>query len=413
MNGRSCGLNSYSLAVAANGELSLEVDPTGMRTRPKSCRRREVYFINLREVAPSGTERERPASVGPAFQEGCPKMEPRERAGSGRSAVYAALIGNILVAATKAVAAFVTGSSAMLSEAVHSLVDTGNEVLLLHGMRRSHRRPNRRHPLGYGRELYFWSFIVALLLFAAGAGVSIVQGILHIRAPEPIENVRVSYIVLGLSLLFEGGSWIVSFRGFRRDKGDLGYWAAIRASKNPPQFMVLLEDSAAIVGIIVALVGTWASVALGDPRLDGVASVVIGLLLAAISVVLARESKGLLIGEQADPELQRTVYDIASQTEGIAAANGLITVQLAPDQVVVALSLAFERGLDTERVEAIVADMERRLRHVRPEVFMLFVKPQSGDMFGEARTRLFGPAPAAQAGTSPPMSLTDAGAAER
>jgi cation diffusion facilitator family transporter len=313
-----------------------------------------------------------------------------EGAGSGKTAVFAALIGNILVAATKAVAAFVTGSSAMLSEAVHSLVDTGNEVLLLYGMRRSHRPPDPQHPLGYGRELYFWSFIVALLLFAAGAGVSIVQGILHIRSPEPIENIQVSYLVLGLSLLFEGGSWFVAFRGFQRAKGDLGYWAAVRTSKNPPQFMVLFEDTAAIIGILFALLGTWASAAFDEPRYDGAASVAIGILLAGIAIVLARESKGLLIGEQADQELQRAVYSIASETRGVTAANGLITVQLAPDQVVAALSLQFDRDLDTGQLEGIVANMEARLRGTRPELLMLFVKPQTREVFGEAHARLFG-----------------------
>ena len=311
-----------------------------------------------------------------------------ERSDSGKTAVYAALVGNLLVAATKAVAAVVTGSSAMVSEAVHSLVDTGNELLLLHGIRRSHRRPDTQHPLGYGRELYFWSFIVALLLFAAGAGVSIVQGILHIRSPEPIDDVEVSYVVLGLSLVFEAGSWIVAFRGFRATKGDTGYWAAIRSSKDPPRFMVLLEDSAAIIGILIALAGTWSSVAFHDPRLDGAASIAIGILLAGISVVLARESKGLLIGEQADPELQAAVFAIASDTTGVAAANGLVTVQLAPDQVVAALSLEFDRHLNVPEVEALVSEMEQRLRRIRPEVFMLFVKPQTGDIFVAARARL-------------------------
>jgi cation diffusion facilitator family transporter len=307
---------------------------------------------------------------------------------AGAAAVYAALIGNLLVAVTKAVAAAVTGSSAMLSEAVHSLVDTGNEILLLHGIRRSRRRPDRKHPLGYGRELYFWSFIVALLLFAAGAGVSIVQGVLHVRSPEPIENVEVSYVVLGLSFLFEGGSWFVAFRAFRQAKGDASYWQAIRRSKNPPEFMVLLEDTAALIGIIVALIGTWAAVTYAEPRLDGAASIVIGLLLGGISIVLARESKGLLIGEEATPELQRAVFAIAAETRGVLATNGLITVQLAPDQIVAALSLQFDPELPARDAEVIVADMERRLREAHPEMFMLFVKPQSAEQYDAARTRL-------------------------
>jgi cation diffusion facilitator family transporter len=310
---------------------------------------------------------------------------------SGKGAVIAALVGNLLVALTKCVAAFVTGSSAMLSEAVHSLVDTGNEVLLLYGMRRSRKTPDAKHPIGYGRELYFWSFIVALLLFALGAGVSIYEGIVHLRDPEPISSPTVSYVVLGLSLLFEGGSWIVAARGFAASKGTLGWWAAIRASKNPPQFMVLLEDSAAIVGIGFALVGTWASVQFGDPRFDGVASIAIGLLLGAVSIVLARESKGLLIGERGDRVLDDAARRIACATPGVIGVNNVITVQLAPDQVLVMLSVEFDDALATPAIEAAVHGLEERLRAARPEVHLLFVKPQTADGFDRARARFLEP----------------------
>lgn len=306
---------------------------------------------------------------------------------SGKGAVVAALIGNLLVAVTKCIAAFVTGSSAMLSEAVHSLVDTGNEVLLLHGMRRSRKTPDSRHPIGYGRELYFWSFIVALLLFALGAGVSIYEGIVHIRDPEPIVSPTVSYVVLGLSMLFEGGSWIVAARGFAASKGDLGWWAAVRASKNPPQFMVLLEDSAAIIGIGFALVGTWAAVQFDEPRFDGAASIAIGLLLAAVSIVLARESKGLLIGERGDAVLDEAARRIACDTPGLIGVNDVITVQLAPDQVLVMLSVEFDDALTTAAIEQAVDRLEKRLRGERPEVHLLFVKPQTPRLFAEARHR--------------------------
>lgn len=310
---------------------------------------------------------------------------------SGKGAVIAALVGNLLVALTKCVAAFVTGSSAMLSEAVHSLVDTGNEVLLLYGMRRSRKVPDARHPIGYGRELYFWSFIVALLLFALGAGVSLYEGIVHIRDPEPITNPTVSYVVLGLSLLFEGGSWIVAARGFARSKGDLGWWAAIRASKNPPQFMVLLEDSAAIVGIGFALVGTWASVQFGEPRFDGAASIAIGLLLGAVSIVLARESKGLLIGERGDVVLDEAARAVACDTPGLIGVNNVITGQLAPDQVLVMLSVEFDDALTTAAIEEAVDGLEQRLRAARPEVHLLFVKPQTPRGFAAARSRFLEP----------------------
>jgi cation diffusion facilitator family transporter len=179
---------------------------------------------------------------------------------STKTTVWAAVVGNLLVAVTKIAAALFSGSSAMLSEAFHSIVDTGNEALLLYGMRRSRRRPDAEHPFGYGRELYFWSFVVALLLFGLGCVASIVKGINHIRYPRPIEHPGAIYVVLGLSLLFEGGTRIIALRGFQPSVGDDGYFAAIRQSKDPRQFVVLLEDTAALIGIAIAFIGTWASV---------------------------------------------------------------------------------------------------------------------------------------------------------
>src|SRR4051794_30376166 len=202
-------------------------------------------------------------------------------AGSGsRKVIYAALAGNLLVALTKFAAAGWTGSSAMLSEGVHSVVDTSNQILLLYGISRSSKPPDAVHPLGYGRELYFWSFIVALLIFSLGAGVSLYQGVVHVRRPQPIEDPLVSYAVLGLSLVFEGVSWAISLRQFRAAKGGLGHYEAFRRSKDPPSFMVLLEDSAAIAGIAIAALGTFAASALDMPRADGVASILIGVVLA-------------------------------------------------------------------------------------------------------------------------------------
>lgn len=212
-------------------------------------------------------------------------------ASSSRTAVYAALAGNVLVAVIKIGAAIWTGSSAMTSEAVHSIVDTSNEVLLLYGYRRASRPADESHPLGYGRELYFWSFIVALLIFALGSGISLYQGIVHVAAPEPIEDPIVSFIVLGLSFLFEGGSWLVALRRFRSDAARFGYYQAFVRSKDPPAFMVLLEDSAALVGIVIAAAATSAAVWLSQPVWDGVGSILIGILLGITSVGLARESK--------------------------------------------------------------------------------------------------------------------------
>jgi cation diffusion facilitator family transporter len=309
---------------------------------------------------------------------------------TSRTTVWAAVVGNTLVAITKIVAAAFSGSAAMASEAVHSVVDTGNEALLLYGMRRARRRPDTEHPFGYGRELYFWSFIVALLLFGFGCVASLVQGIDQIRNPHPIEHAWLIYTVLGLSLLFEGGSWLVAVRGFHPSVGDEGYLAAIRKSKDPPQFVVLLEDTAALVGIAVVFAGTWASIHWGEPRIDGVASVAIGFLLGTISVVLARESKALLIGERADMALQDEVFAIARATAGVVCPNGVVSAQLAPDQVVVALSVQFEDRLTTPEIENIVVEMEEKVRKAQPRVLILYVKPQSPEAFTAAQTRIRG-----------------------
>lgn len=296
---------------------------------------------------------------------------------SSKAVVHAALAGNLLVAATKLFAAMWTGSSAMMSEAVHSFVDSGNEVLLLYGLRRAARPPDVQHPLGYGRELYFWSFIVALLVFALGAGVSIYEGIGHIRRPEPITQPFVNYVVLALALLFEGGSWIISLRQFREAKGTLGYYEAFRRSKDPTSFMVLFEDSAALAGILIAGLGTFAAVQLRRPAIDGCASVLIGLVLAAIALLLARESKSLLIGERADRHLGDSILRIAAAEPSITRANGVLTMQLAPDQIIAALSLDFEDHLSAGDIEEAVLEIERKVRASHPQVVTLFVKPQT------------------------------------
>lgn len=307
-----------------------------------------------------------------------------------RRVVYVALAGNLLVTATKLAAALWTGSSAMLSEAVHSLVDTGNELLLLYGLHRAGRRPDAEHPIGYGRELYFWSFIVALLVFALGAGVSTYEGVLHVQHPLPIVDPSINYIVLGLAFVFDGASWWVSFRQFRAAKGSMGYYEAFRLSKDPPSFMVLFEDTADLVGIVLAALGTYGASKLDLPELDGVASILIGLMLAAIAAVLARESKSLLIGERADPLLSQSILRIAEAASPLSRANGVLTVQLAPDQVLAGLSLQFPPDLRAAEIEESVIDIERRIRAAHPEVVTLFIKPQTDVTWNQAIALRFG-----------------------
>ncbi len=278
----------------------------------------------------------------------------------------------------------------MLSEAVHSFVDSGNEVLLLYGLRRAARRPDRQHPLGHGRELYFWSFIVALLIFALGAGVSIYQGVTQVRHPSPVSDPFVNYVVLGIAFLFEGASWLVSLRQFKAVKGELGFYEAFLRSKDPPSFMVLFEDSAALLGIVIAAIGTYVATSLNAPRYDGVASILIGLVLTATSILLARESKSLLIGEQADRELSDSILRIAEDVSSKSKANGLLTVQLAPDQIIVTLSLEFADDLRASQIEKEVIEIERKVRQAYPQVVALFIKPQTNKTFKRNLRQHFG-----------------------
>jgi cation diffusion facilitator family transporter len=304
--------------------------------------------------------------------------------------VYAALIGNLFVAATKFVAAAVTGSSSMVSEAVHSLVDTGNEALLLYGYFRSSRRPDDSHPLGYGRELYFWSFIVSLLLFAIGAGVSLYEGVNHLIAPHPITDPTVNYIVLALSAVFEGTSWWIALKRFGKLKGRRGYWEAVRDSKDPPSFMVLFEDTAALIGIAIAAAGNFAAQYWGISEIDGAASILIGIVLAIAATVLARENKALLIGERASEEVINSILALAIGEPSIDGANNVFAVHLSPDQILVALSLEFSDELRTPQIEAAIIQLEDKIRKQHPEIISLFVKPQTRRTFEKMRAALYG-----------------------
>ncbi|MET1024913.1 MAG: cation diffusion facilitator family transporter [Pseudoxanthomonas sp.] len=308
-----------------------------------------------------------------------------------RLVVYAALAGNLAIAIAKFVAAGFSGSSAMLSEGVHSLVDTINELLLLYGLHRSEKKPDPTHPFGYGRELYFWSFIVALLVFAAGAGVSAYEGIQHIRHPEPATNHLISYIVLGVSILFEGASWFIALREFRATKGKLGYFEAFRRSKDPSTFTVLLEDTAALLGLGIALIGLVLAQLLDMPILDGIASLGIAAVLAVTAFLLARETKGLLVGEPAHPKVAQTILDVANADGDLRSANGVTTMQMGPNQVVAMLSAEFEDDRTTQQIEACVTRIEKAVKQEYPELTALFVKPQTPEVFKARRAALAQP----------------------
>lgn len=305
-----------------------------------------------------------------------------------KTVIYAAIAGNLLIATTKFVAAAWTGSSAMLSEGVHSLVDTGNGLLLLYGLRRAARPPDLTHPFGHGRELYFWSFIVALLVFAVGAGVSFYEGVAHILTPHRATDLTVNYVVLALSALFEGYSWRIALKEFRAAKGSLSYFAAVRQSKDPSVFTVLFEDSAALLGLFIACLGITAAAYFDRPELDGVASVLIGLVLATTAIVLARESKALLMGEAALPHVQKEIMAAVSEDPDVERINGMITVHLGPDQIVVALSLEFKDDRSTSAIEDCVERIEARLKERRSDIASVFVKPQTSATWRERHAQL-------------------------
>lgn len=294
-----------------------------------------------------------------------------------KKVVIAALVGNAAIAVSKSAAAAYTGSSAMLSEAIHSLVDTGNQALILYGIKRSQRPADDEHPFGYGMELYFWSFVVAILIFAVGAGVSLYEGVMKISEPHVVSNPYINYAVLSVAMIFEAAAWTIAFREFRLRKGHLGFFAAIHESKDPAVFTVLMEDTAAMLGLIAAFTGIALGQVLDMPVLDGVASVVIGVILALVAVILSIECKGLLIGESARSGTVRGIRALVAAREGIYAINELLTMHLGPKDILVTLSLDFSPGLSSDDVETLISEMEIEIKASYPEVTRIFVEAQS------------------------------------
>ncbi|HJU26831.1 MAG TPA: cation diffusion facilitator family transporter, partial [Rhodanobacteraceae bacterium] len=305
------------------------------------------------------------------------------RAFGSRTVVLAAFVGDLLIALAKFIAGGLAGSSAMLSEGVHSLVDTANSVLLLYGMHRARRPADADHPFGYGRELYFWSFLVALLVLALGAGISFYEGLVHLRRPEPLADTRLSYVVLAVSFVFEGVSWWVALKRVRARKGRRGYVEAFERSKDPADFIILMTGTAGLVGLLLALAGVTGSHLLGLPWLDGAASIGIAIVLAGVSVLLLRETKGLLIGEPAHPRIGDSIMAIARRERGVRCANGVLTFQMGADQVVANLSAEFEDGMNADQIEQCVNRIEDQVKRENREIVALFVKPQSARTWRE------------------------------
>ena len=293
------------------------------------------------------------------------------------TAVYAAVAGNLAIAITKFVAAGISGSSAMLTEGIHSLVDTGNGLLLLLGIHLSAREPNDKHPFGYGMEIYFWALIVAVMIFGVGGGISIYEGILHVMHPKTVESPTLNYIVLGIAVVFEGITWYVALREFNRARGDTGIWQAIRTSKDPTTFVVLFEDTAALLGLAVAALGLFLGHLLELPVFDGIASILIGLLLCGVAAVLIYETRGLLIGESAHPHIIADIRALAANDSAVVRVRRPMTLHLGPDRILLALEVDFRDDLATGDIERAIDRLEGTIRERHPQIGQIFLEARS------------------------------------
>ncbi len=296
---------------------------------------------------------------------------------SSKKVIYAALAGNTLVAITKFIAASFTGSSAMLSEAIHSVVDTGNQGLLLYGMKQAKKPASAEFPFGHGKEIYFWSFVVAIMIFAVGAGISIYEGIHSLQNPKPLEDPYINYIVLVIAMLFEGAAWYYAFKEFTKAKGKWGYIEAIKREKDPSMFIVLFEDSAAMLGLAIAFLGIFLYQITGNPVYDGGASIIIGCILGGTAIWLAYETKGLLIGESAKAEIVEAIKKHAEKHAIVENVNEILTMHMGPDFVLVNLSLDFSDTSLAKDVEKTISDIDKKLKKQFPEIKRVFIEAEA------------------------------------
>lgn len=295
---------------------------------------------------------------------------------SSKKVIYAAFAGNLLIAVTKFIAAAITGSSAILSEGIHSIVDTGNQMLLLYGLRQAKKPASEDFPFGHGKEIYFWGFVVAIVIFALGAGISIYEGIDHMLAPVHMQSPYLNYVVLGLAAGFESFSLYFALTEFSEAKGAQGYIEAIRRGKDPTMFIVLFEDCAAMLGLAVAFVGILLGQITGNPYFDGAASVVIGLILGGTALWLAYETKGLLIGESADKEVVQEIRRIASSYKEIQHINEILTMHMGPDFILVNLSVDFVDAISAGDVEDTISRIDQQIKEAYPRVQRVFVEAE-------------------------------------
>ena len=296
--------------------------------------------------------------------------------------ILTALAANVGIAIAKFVAAGITGSSAMVTEGVHSLVDSTNHVLLLYGTKRSRKQADAMHPLGYGRELYFWSFVVAMLVFTLGAGVSVYEGVLHMLDPEPASDLLIAFAVLGVAGALESWSTWEALKGFNSARGKKSLFRALRDTKDAPTLIVLLENAGALAGLAIAAGGLALAHYTGNPLWDGAASVLIGLVLGTIAVMLLVEAKGLLIGESADPALIEAIRVCAVNHAGVVSVEQVLTVHQAPDMVVAIIGADFVDTITARDVEQTVRDIEAAVAREFPVIARVYVRPMDPALQG-------------------------------
>jgi cation diffusion facilitator family transporter len=290
-----------------------------------------------------------------------------------RKSMLAAIVGNVLIAITKFIAAAFSGSAAMLSEAIHSLVDTGNGALMLYGLRRSRKPPDDEHPFGYGHELYFWTLIVGMLIFALGGGISIVTGYMHLHRERPPEDIGWSYAVIAAAMVFEAITWYYGLKAFRKERGDRGIVETIRLTKNPGTFAVLLEDTAALLGLVIAFFGIYLSRALDAPWMDGASSMLIGALLCLTAFVLVFESMGLLVGEGVQKSTLRTLRAIICADPAVETVDKLLTLYLGPEDIMLAIDVKFHADTTAEEIRLSVSRFRQAIQAAHPRIRRVFL----------------------------------------
>jgi cation diffusion facilitator family transporter len=298
-------------------------------------------------------------------------------AGSSKVAIYGAIAANSAIAVCKFIAAFFTGSSAMLSEGIHSLVDTGNGMLLLVGIKLSKKPPDRNHPFGYGNEIFFWSFVVAILIFALGGGIALYQGIQHILHPRQLANVHWNYVVLVLAMVFEGAALRVALKQFRTTRRGRPFFQALKESKDSTTIAVVVEDSAALIGLVIALLSVFLGQVTGWVYFDGIGSVMIGLLLVSVSYFFAIECKALLVGEGLGVENIGIIESILEQDPRVANNRRPLSLYFGPEEVLVALDVHFVDELSSDEIEATVDRIEEQIKSAVPKVNRIFIEAET------------------------------------